>query len=75
MPAPQITRIDIEKELKAIEAGECPNCRIGATHMKRFECENTPAFDRMAVCNMSHVYMPNWFELCPICFPEKIKKS
>ena len=69
MSAPQITRVDIEEELKAKERGECLACRIGSTHMWNPSCEETPARELMSKCNINHMFNSDWFTKCPICFP------
>lgn len=44
------TRIDISAELEAIARGECPSCRIGATHKRTGDCDRTPPSYDMACC-------------------------
>jgi hypothetical protein len=62
-------RIDIEKELEAINRGECPACRMGSTHKLSKACEQTPAYKRLALCDQEHIYDPNYFSGCPLCHP------
>ena len=69
MPAPGVTRIDMDVEIEAIKRGECGMCRVTGTHIKSHSCENTPAFEKMKVCKNNHVYCKDWFTKCPICFP------
>ena len=68
MKAPQVTRVDIEEELKAKERGECLLCRLQATHLFSEECIVTPAFKTLTLCKVcNNLYNSDWFDSCPIC--------
>lgn len=68
MTAPQITRVDIEEELKAAERGECLLCRIQATHLFSEECKNTEDFKTLKLCKRcDNLFNPEWFSSCPVC--------
>ena len=72
MASPSVTKIDIGTEMKAMARGECLACRIGGTHSHNHACDNTPAKEFMSKCNMGHMFKTEWFEKCPLCFPESI---
>lgn len=71
-------RIDIETELKAIEAGECGGCRVGITHKATDRCAGTPLRERwkMQDCDRcGESYAGVNFSGCPICHdPDKVRK-
>jgi hypothetical protein len=65
-----ITRIDIEKELKAMSEGQCGCCRIGSTHYFNESCSKTPLRRRWVMLNCEkcgHTYSSVLFTECPIC--------
>ena len=61
-------KIDIEKELEAIERGECASCRIGVTHLPDKPCYFPGHYMPMKHCpKCNHMFSSIHFEKCPVC--------
>lgn len=61
--------INIEKELLAIDEGQCGSCRLGLTHKPNKPCYNLKfqkKYKKMQYCNKcNHLYYR--FDKCPVC--------
>ena len=63
-----VIRIDIETELKAIDAGECGSCRVGLTHRPDKSCYTKSAnYKRMGYCGKcNYLFNLDIFKVCPV---------
>ena len=62
-------RINTGEELKAIRAGQCGFCRVGATHQPTKQCYKFKEhYVKMIHCNKCGcLYSAAWFDVCPMC--------